>query len=124
MSSMSCPHNSSALTTSLDPFMTLRAISNRPEVGIVLIGGEKMEFALSLHGDALNKFRDQRVDFVDLQNNFGDFTQLIRAPATGVLDVHDRAIARLHAETQGHPYFTKMICRRIWERAVASRDAH
>jgi hypothetical protein len=105
-------------------FNTIRAITNQPTTGVILIGGEKMEFALGLHGDALNKFREERVDFLDLETSFSDFAQLVRVPAAEVLDVDDGAIAALHAETSGHPYFTKMICRTIWQRAVASRDAH
>jgi hypothetical protein len=105
-------------------FMTIRAVSSEPDVGVILIGGEKMEFALALHGDALNKFNDQRVDYVGLRDNLGDFAELVRAPGRGVLDFTDTAVSRLHEETEGHPYFTKMICRTIWQGAVASRDAH
>jgi hypothetical protein len=105
-------------------FMTLRALSSQPYVGVILIGGEKMEFALALHGDAINKFTDYRVDYVDFRDNFGDFSELVRAPAQGVLEISDEAVARLHEETQGHPYFTKLICRALWEKAVKTRDAH
>lgn len=105
-------------------FMTLRALSNQRDIGLVLIGGEKMEFALALHGDALNKFADHRVGYVDLRDNFGDFAELVRAPARPVLEFTDEAVARVHEETQGHPYFTKMICRAVWREAVETRDAH
>lgn len=105
-------------------FNTLRAVSNQAHVGILLIGGEKMEFALSIQGDPLNKFREERVDFVDLENNFGDFARLVRNPARSVLEISDEAVSLIHDETVGHPYFTKMVCASIWQQALASRDAH
>jgi hypothetical protein len=60
-------------------FNTLRALSNRRNVGTILIGGEKMEFALAMHGDALNKFREERVDFVGFESDLGDFAASSRA---------------------------------------------
>ena len=105
-------------------FMTLRSLSGQRDFGLLLIGGEKMEFALALHGDALNKFSDRRVDYVELRDNLGEFAKLVRSPSASVLDIADDAVARIHSETEGHPYFTKMICRTLWSQAIASRDAH
>jgi hypothetical protein len=105
-------------------FNTLRAASNQSHVGMILVGGEKMEFALALQGDPLNKFREERVDFLDLENNFGDFARLVREPASSVLEISDQAVSAIHDTTVGHPYFTKMVCGSIWQRALDKRDAH
>lgn len=104
-------------------FQTLRAIGSDADVGVVLVGGEKMNAVLSAHGDTLNKFVKRRVDYFSEEANWGDFTRLVRQPAEGFLEFDDDAVQRVFEDAAGHPYFTKMICREIAQAAIRRRDA-
>jgi hypothetical protein len=106
-------------------FLTLRAIGGRPYVGIVLVGGEKMEPVVAAQGEALNKFNPQRIDYFDRERHWDDFRELVRAPVRDWgLEVSEEAIVALHGLSAGHPYFTKLVCGTLFKQAVARRDAH
>jgi DNA polymerase III delta prime subunit len=83
-------------------FTTLRALSGLPHVAIILVGGERMALALSAHGDAINKFAPRQVDYFD-PGQWNAFSELVRAPTRGILEITDDAVARLYEETAGHP---------------------
>jgi hypothetical protein len=102
---------------------TLRAISNRPHFGFILVGGEKLEYILS-QWQEFNKFKPVRVDYFDKEDGWDDFKKLIRLPVEGKLDVSDKAIDYIYNQTSGNPYFTKLICIELYSFMVKNRDRH
>lgn len=105
-------------------FLTLRAISGRKRCGILLVGGEKMKFIMSIQGQALNKFLPIQVDYFDRENHWEDFRQLVTNPTERWLEFTDEAIVELHKVTAGNPYYTMYVCREIWRQALRDRDSY
>ncbi|MDQ3691968.1 MAG: ATP-binding protein [Chloroflexota bacterium] len=105
-------------------FLSLRSLSGKDNVSLVLIGGEKMTFILNAQGDVLNKFEAHRVDYFTGPEGVADYRELVRRPVAGHLDISDGALSVLHEQTAGNPYFTHLICREMVDRASAARDAH
>jgi len=105
-------------------FLTLRSISGKRSFGFILVGGERMEFIMSCQGAALNKFQAMRVDYFDKQRDWADFQELVRRPVQKWLEISDEALTTLYDQTSGNPYFTKLICRSLFELMVERRDCH
>ena len=105
-------------------FTTLRALSARPRVGFVLVGGEKMAEILSTQGEALNKFRTLRIDYLDKQSHWSDFVQLVRKPVESWATITDDAVTKLYEVTAGNPFFTKFVCTELVEDMKRRRDAY
>ena len=105
-------------------FTTLRALSAMPRVGFVLVGGEKMAEILSTQGEALNKFRTLRIDYLDRQSHWSDFVQLVRKPVENWAIITDDAVTKLYEVTAGNPFFTKFVCTELVEDMKRRRDAH
>ncbi len=104
-------------------FLALRAISSKKNFGFVLVGGQKMDFIISVQGDALNKFQPNRIDYFEKYSS--DFQDLVRKPvAKWGIEISDQALYELHQQTGGNPYFTKQICRELFKLMVARRDGH
>jgi hypothetical protein len=105
-------------------FLTLRSISGKLPFGFILVGGEKMEFIISCQGDVLNKFSAIRVDYFDKEKHWSDFQSLVRKPTQDWLEISDNALVALYDQTSGNPYFTKLICRHLFNIMVQRRDCH
>ena len=105
-------------------FLSLRSISAKPNVGFVLVGSEKMQAILGLQGHELNKFKTMRVDYFDRQQHWGDFIDLVRRPVQNVLEISDGAVNALYEYTAGNPYFTKLLCKRLFKAMIKRRDGH
>ncbi|MDX6369528.1 MAG: uncharacterized protein QOG93_1030, partial [Gaiellaceae bacterium] len=105
-------------------FLNLRALSRDPDTGFVLVGGERMPWVMNSHGDALNKFLDIPVDYLERPQHYEAWSALVSGPASGILDFSDDALEHLYEETAGHPYFTKLLCITLWKQMIARRDAH
>ncbi|KAA6322312.1 hypothetical protein EZS27_028129, partial [termite gut metagenome] len=103
--------------------LTLRSISNRPQFGFILVGGEKLEYILS-QWQEFNKFKPIRVDYFNKEEDWEDFKKLIQKPTEGILEISDSAINAIYEETAGNPYFTKMICIELFNFMVSNRDIH
>jgi len=103
--------------------LTLRSISNRPQFGFILVGGEKLEYILS-QWQEFNKFSPVRVDYFSKERDWDDFKKLIQKPVENILEITDAAINYIHEETAGNPYFTKKICMELFTMMVNNRDIH
>jgi hypothetical protein len=103
--------------------LTLRSISNRPQFGFILVGGEKMEYILSPWQE-FNKFSPIRVDYFSRERDWEDFRQLVKKPVENILEITDKAINKLFEETNGNPYFTKKICMELYTLMTSNRDNH
>ena len=105
-------------------FTTLRSLSARRPLGFLLVGGERMAEILSTQGEALNKFRRLRIDYLDRQSQWSDFVDLVRKPVAHWATIADEAVTKLYDETAGNPFFTKFVCTELIEDMKRRRDAY
>ncbi|MFJ7437001.1 hypothetical protein ACIQW5_05015 [Methylorubrum thiocyanatum] len=107
-------------------FSNLRTLSAKSNIAVVLVGGENMPFIIGAQGDQLNKFVREPLDYFSRSDEWDDFVELAkqaRQPETAPLNWHDSALNELFNFTNGHPYYTKLICARVFQNAVSDRDA-
>ena len=106
-------------------FVPMRSLAQKPNVGWVLVGGEKMPFIRDEQAARLNTFREVSVDYLALgsTNENRDFAGLVRGPLPADFVVDDAAIRAVHAVSAGNPHFAKEICASMFARAVTRRDA-
>jgi len=108
-----------------DPFfLTLRSITSRPNVGFILIGGERMAHIMDNQGVQLNRWVETPVDYFSRDADWADYKELIQRPVNGVLEFTDDALLALHETTSGNPYFTKLVCQYVFRSALNSRDCY
>lgn len=104
-------------------FLNLRTLASKTNLAFVLVGAEKMPYLMSSQGERLNKFEKESLDSFDRETEWPDFRSLVRDPVTGEIIFHESALRRLYGLTDGHPYFTKALCAKAFELAVAKKDA-
>jgi DNA polymerase III delta prime subunit len=104
-------------------FLTMRSLSNKPFYSFILVGGEKIDFIISIQGEQLNKFDSCRVDYFD-KEHWQQFKELVQKPVQGFIDITDEAIEKIYNETAGNPFFTNVICKEILDLAVNKKDTH
>lgn len=104
-------------------FHALRGISNMDGIGLVLIGGERMN--LIINGPPsifLNKFVSFHLDRLDRETHWSDFENLVSKPAED-LDYSEKSYALIYEYTGGNPYYTKLLCDKILDRASKQKDS-
>ena len=84
-------------------FLTIRSISGKEPFGVILVGGEKMEFVMSRQGAKLNNFDEVRLDYFDRETCWADFADLVRRPIGNWFEVSDSALLSLYEESAGNP---------------------
>lgn len=104
-------------------FSNLRTLSAKKNVAFLLVGGEKMPFVMAAQGDQLNKFVSERLDSFSRTEDWADYVQLLRKPVHNDLGWSDDSIQSMFIATSGHPYYTKLLAARVFETAIAERDA-
>ncbi|MDP1825528.1 MAG: ATP-binding protein [Archangium sp.] len=104
-------------------FSNIRTISGKKNMAFVLVGGENMPFIVAAQGDQMNKFVRESLNYFSRIDEWEDFTQLVHAPVakTG-LSWHDSAINAVFDMTLGHPYYAKLLCSRVYSRAISEKD--
>lgn len=106
-------------------FLTIRSISNRSQLGFILVGGEQMQLVINCQGEKLNKFRAIRVDYFDRKKEWPDFQDLVTKPiAEYGLTIAKGVVDRIFEYTEGNPYYTKMICENLFNEIVGKRDSY
>lgn len=103
-------------------FSNLRTLSAKKNVAVMLVGGENMPFIMGAQGDQLNKLVRERLDYFSRGEEWEDFCELARQKGTLPLTWYESALNQLFNYTNGHPYYTKLLCARIFQNAVADRD--
>jgi hypothetical protein len=104
-------------------FLTLRALSGRPRIGILLIGGEKMNAIIAAQGDQLNRFEAVRVDYFRKNDHWSDFQDLVRTPVANAIEYSDSAIETIYRWSDGNPFFTNLVCKEVFQRCHDRKDA-
>lgn len=105
-------------------YQSMRALTEEPYVGVLLVGGENMPLLLNDYGVFLNRFKAMRVDYFDWATEREDYKELVSGPVKEWLEFSDDAYWAVYGLTSGNPYFTKLICATLYERLVANRQAY
>ena len=104
-------------------FLNLRTISSKKNIAFVLVGAERMPYIMAAQGERLNKFDRESLNSFERETEWEDYLGLVRMPVENIIDAHESALNELFRYTNGHPYFTKMLCAAVYEFAVESKDA-
>ena len=104
-------------------FGNLRALSREQNIGLVLVGGENMPYMMDRQGQRLNNFSRVNLSSYDRGSEWSDFQLLVREPTTDLLHWHEEAVSEVYNTTNGNPYFAKLLCANIFDKAVRDRDA-
>ena len=104
-------------------FGNLRALSRQPNIGLVLVGGENMPFIMDRQGQRLNNFSAINLSSFDRASEWEDFRLLVQQPTRDVLNWHEEAVSEVYNIANGNPYFAKLVCAGIFQRAVSERDS-
>lgn len=105
-------------------FHNIRDISSLGNVGFILVGGENMHI-IQQSTDRLNRMGVLQVDYFDKERYWDDFRELVKRPVQqDSIEFNDEAINTLYETTEGNPFYTKIICRTIYEQACDDRNAY
>ena len=105
-------------------FHNIRDISSLGNVGFILVGGENMRI-IQQSTDRLNRMEVMQVDYFDKEQYWVDFRELVNRPVRrDSIEFNDEAISSLYETTEGNPFYTKIICRRIYTQACEDRNAY
>jgi hypothetical protein len=103
-------------------FANIRTLASRANLAFILVGGEKMPFIIGAQGDQLNKFVREPLDYFSRSTEWEEYCKLVTKPVMGRLNWDEAAIAELFNATNGHPYYTNLLCSKIVAIAVVERD--
>ena len=104
-------------------FLNLRTLSSKRNIAFVLVGAERMPFIMSFQGEKLNKFVRESLDSFSQETEWADYCDLVKIPVKDTIELHESAFRELFLQTNGHPYFTKVLCAEAYEFAVELKDA-
>ena len=104
-------------------FLNLRTLASKRNLAFILVGAEKMPYLMSSQGEKLNKFERESLNSFDQETEWSDFVSLVRDPVADSITFHEKALRRLYDLTDGHPYFTKALCEKVYELALKTKDA-
>lgn len=103
-------------------FGNIRALTTTSNLCLLLVGGENMPFVMDRQGQRLNKFSRVNLTYFDRATEWDDYIQLIREPSAGFLEWHADGVAEVYDLTNGNPYFSNIICSKVFARALRERD--
>ncbi|MES3020788.1 MAG: AAA family ATPase [Pseudomonadota bacterium] len=103
-------------------FANLRTLASRSNLAFILVGGEKMPFIIGAQGDQLNKFVREPLDYFSRSNEWVEYCRLVTNPVAGLLNWDEAAINELFNVTNGHPYYTNLLCSKVVAIAIGERD--
>ncbi|WP_294266328.1 ATP-binding protein [uncultured Sphingomonas sp.] len=103
-------------------FANIRALTTTGNLCLLLVGGENMPFVMDRQGQRLNKFSRVNLTYFDRSTEWDDYVRLVRHPSRTVLNWHEDAIVAVYDLTAGNPYFTNIICSKVFSRALRGRD--
>lgn len=105
-------------------FQTLgKGIAGKQNVGVLLVGGERIPVITRDQGMRLNMYRPERIDYFNRDEEWDAFEELVRRPGMP-LEYTDEAIELLWDYSAGNPYFLKEIASRLAQMMIERRDAH
>lgn len=103
-------------------FQSLRSLGGKPNVGFVIVGGERMRFVIADHGQELNKFQAVSVDYFD-GRQVEDYRSLVADPVSNWIALDNDSVQLLFRETAGNPWITKLVARELFDQCVRRCDS-
>ncbi|MBB2199740.1 ATP-binding protein [Gluconacetobacter sp. 1c LMG 22058] len=103
-------------------FSNLRTLSAKQNIAMMLVGGENMPFIIGAQGDQLNKYVQEQLSYFSRSAEWEDYVDIVRLKNTSPLTWYESALSEIFRVTNGHPYYTKLLCARIFQNAVQDRD--
>jgi hypothetical protein len=103
-------------------FLNLRTFSAQKNIAMMLVGGERLRYILSRQGDQLNRFSIEHLSYFMRPEEWEDYLALVQRPSDPDINWDLACVTRLFDLTNGHPYYTKLLCREAYRAAVATRD--
>lgn len=103
-------------------FANLRTLASRSNLAFILVGGEKMPFIIGAQGDQLNKFVREPLDYFSRSNEWEEYCKLVTKPVADLINWDEAAINELFTVTNGHPYYTNLLCSKIVAISISERD--
>ncbi|MDB5575311.1 MAG: hypothetical protein JWR80_487 [Bradyrhizobium sp.] len=103
-------------------FSNLRTLSAKQNFALMLVGGENMPFIIGAQGDQLNKLVPEQLSYFSRSSEWEDYVDLVRLKDASPLTWYESALAEIFRISNGHPYYTKLLCARIFQNAVRERD--
>ena len=104
-------------------FLNLRTLSSKRNMAFLLVGAERMPYVMASQGEKLNKFSRESLDSFSLESEWVDYRSLVEDPVMNTIKLHEPALRKLFELTNGHPYFTKVLCAMVYECSVEAKDA-
>lgn len=105
-------------------FVPMRSLAQKPNVGWLLVGGERMPFIRDEQAARLNTFHELSLDHLSFGDGHGrGFGDLVRKPLPSEFSVDDSAVRYVFEESAGNPHFAKEICAVLFTQATSRRDA-
>lgn len=104
-------------------FLSIRSISNKRNFGFLLVGGEKIDLVIDNQGDKINKFSPIRIDSFDKEFEYSSFVDMVKDPAKEI-NFEDESIELLYDYTNGNPFYSKIILKKLFENSIKKRDLH
>lgn len=98
-------------------FLALRALID-DGTSFFFVGSERLPGIIQEQAERLNQVKPLAVDYL----NHEALVALVREPSQPVLEWADEAIKNVETWSARNPYFATLICSRVWERALRSRD--
>jgi hypothetical protein len=103
-------------------FLNLRTFSAQKNIGMMLVGGERLRYIFSRQGDQLNRFSIEHLSYFNRSAEWEDYLALVQRPSEPDINWDLACVTRLFDLTNGHPYYTELLCREAYRAAVATRD--
>nr|WP_315473031.1 ATP-binding protein [uncultured Undibacterium sp.] len=103
-------------------FANLRTLASRTNLAFILVGGEKMPFIIGAQGDQLNKFVREPLDYFSRSTEWEEYCKLATNPVSNLLNWDEAALNELFTVTNGHPYYTNLLCSKIIAISIDERD--
>lgn len=103
-------------------FSNLRTFSAKPNIALMLVGGENMPFIISAQGDQLNKFVPEQLSYFSRSSEWEDYVDIVRLKNSSPLNWYESSLSEIFRIANGHPYYTKLLCAKIFQDAVSDRD--
>lgn len=105
-------------------FQTLgKGIAGKQNVGVLLVGGERIPVIIRDQGMRLNMYRPERIDYFNRDKEWDSFVELVCRPGAP-LEFTPNAIELLWEFSAGNPYFLKEIASRLAQMMIEQRDAY
>lgn len=91
-----------------------KGINQKPNVGFILVGSENMQL-LERQGINYNSYLEKEIDTFDKKTEYDSFINIVIGPTEGYLNFSTESIDLIYNYTNGNPYFSNLICSKVYK---------